>query len=193
MIWILINTSMVIILRKQERTKSLRMLKNVQFGRQILTLTLVAYINHNSYFNSCSLHVFQEKSGAIRVALKHNDSLGTFLYAIQIAWSMLKILLTDCLVNAENTWTLALRTDLTPLGLYVRAAVRTFSVLRQLTIVLSQSKCTFLGWPLQDGKCHVLLSNLCKSIFAKRKVLTMYFFEEIYPLSKRFTYKNHPF
>ena len=43
-IWILINISVVIIQRMQEENKSLGMLKNGQFGQEILTLSPVACI-----------------------------------------------------------------------------------------------------------------------------------------------------
>ena len=45
---ILINISVVIIQREHEGNKSLGILKNVQFGWEIFTLSLVAYITANS-------------------------------------------------------------------------------------------------------------------------------------------------
>ena len=77
----------------QEGNKSLGMLKIVQFGREIFTLSPVAYItvdfkkSVSGLFcpgSHCGMQrMYQEKNDAIRIAPKHNNSLETSSYAIQ--------------------------------------------------------------------------------------------------------------
>ena len=73
----------------QEGSKSLGMLKSVQFGREIFSSSHVAYIKELSkqpiplWFRFGRQRIYHEKNGAIRIATKHNNSLKIFPYAIQ--------------------------------------------------------------------------------------------------------------
>ena len=77
----------------QEENKSLGMLKNVQFGREIFTLSPLAFITVyfkmlvSDLFHAGSALVESEsiksfKKQDIRIAPKHNNSLETFSYDI---------------------------------------------------------------------------------------------------------------
>ena len=70
----------------QEGNKSLCMLQNVQFGREIFTSSTAALVGKRPI--SCSFRfgrqrIHQEKNEAIRIARKHDNSLKTFSSAIQ--------------------------------------------------------------------------------------------------------------
>ena len=73
----------------QEGNKSLGMLKNVHFGREIFTFSPIAYITEvckrpiSRWFLFGGQQIHQGKNEAIRIAPKHNNSLETFPYAIQ--------------------------------------------------------------------------------------------------------------
>ena len=63
----------------QEGNKSLGIIKNVQFGREIFTLSLETFILALLWLEANQ----SRENVTIKIAPKHNNSLETFPYAIQ--------------------------------------------------------------------------------------------------------------